>query len=166
MKWQARITKQQRVKSVFAILFSPREALLVAGAFLAILVLQQFSSGFLRVVLLTELVVIVAIVPLMIFRSLWQRARMIRMTGSEVMHYEIKNGLLRFNAGKDRIEIPTNDLMLQRTYPKTILIKRKRLRVGNQLVLYFDEESTKAQALVALKKEGVVYGKRTKDWTV
>lgn len=82
------------------------------------------------------------------------------------MHYEIKNGLLRFNAGKDRIEIPTNDLMLQRTYPKTILIKRKRLRVGNQLVLYFDEESTKAQALVALKKEGVVYGKRTKDWTV
>lgn len=167
MKWQVRITKQQRVKSVFAILFSPREALLVAGAFLAILVLQQFSSGFLRVVLLTELVVIVVIVPLMIFRSLWQRARMIHVTGSEVMRYEIKNGLLRFSAGKDSIQLPTEDLVLQRTYPQMILLKRKGLKVGNQLVLYFDEESTKEKALAALKKEGVSsYVKGTKDWAV
>ena len=166
MKWQAIITKKQCIKSVFAVLFSPIEALLFAVVLVAILVLQQFSDGLVRMILLAELGLVVAMVPLMIFRALWQRARMIRMTGSEIMRYEIKNGLLRFSAGKDSIELPTESLAIWQTYSQMILLKRKGLRVGNQLVLYFDEESTKAKALIVLKKEGVTHARRTKAWTV
>ena len=82
------------------------------------------------------------------------------------MRYEIKNGLLRFSAGKDSIELPTESLVIWQTYSQMILLKRKGLRVGNQLVLYFDEESTKAKALIVLKKEGVTHARRTKAWTV
>jgi hypothetical protein len=166
MKWQAIITKKQRIRSVCAVLFSPKEALLITTVFLTILVLQQFATGIARKALLVELALAVAIVPLMIFRALWQRARMIRMTGSEIMRYEIKNGLLRFSAGKDSIELPTESLVIWQTYSQMILLKRKGLRVGNQLVLYFDEESTKAKALIVLKKEGVTHARRTKAWTV
>ena len=59
MKWQAIITKKQCIKSVFAVLFSPIEALLFAVVLVAILVLQQFSDGLVRMILLAELGLVV-----------------------------------------------------------------------------------------------------------
>ncbi len=167
MKWQSDITKAKRIRATRAAFYSYVDTVLYVLGLPLLGVLALLSDpGWAKTLLFVEVFFLVLLPPLVILRTLWMRSRMIALTGTSIVQYELSSAVLRLANGQDKAEFPLRDVVVHKVWRDVIVCKRTSVRVGNKFVLFFDtvrERDKAVKCLQQTKEEGKKHG-RTNDW--